>query len=171
MKRGIRIIGIDDAPFKRGDKSTALVAAVMRFRKLEDILITRVEVDGADSTQKIISLLRKKYGGQGKILFLHSITVGGLNIVDIDRLSRALNCGVICITNRKVHGDNLVEVLKRKFPRRVSMVKPIHKVGRYYISYSGINYSDVVGLVRRYEYEPIRLADMIARCFSEKNQV
>lgn len=166
MKRGIRIIGIDDAPFKRGDKKTVLVIAVMRFDKLEDVLATEIGVDGDDSTEKIIALLKKKYGGQGKVLFIHSITVGGLNIIDIEKVGKELGCGVICITDRKVHNDDLRKVLQRKFPQKAKLLKEVHKIGRYYISYSNITYSDVVGLVRKFGHEPVRIADVIARCFA-----
>ncbi|MEM3364029.1 MAG: DUF99 family protein [Candidatus Micrarchaeia archaeon] len=171
MKTGIRIIGIDDAPFRRGDRETVLVAIVMRYGKVEDALVTRVTVDGDDSTDQIIKLLKKKYGNQGKVVFVHSITLAGLNVVDIDKISKELNCGVVCITDRKVRGTALKSTLARKFPHKLSLLKEIFKIGRYYISYSGITYSEAVGLVRKIGYEPVRVADIFARCIKNATNI
>ncbi|MCX8200306.1 MAG: DUF99 family protein [Candidatus Micrarchaeota archaeon] len=163
MKKGIRIIGIDDTPFRRGDKKTCLVAVVMRYGKVEDVLLSPVTVDGDDAAEQICSLLKKKYARQGKVVFIHSITLAGLNIVDIDKVSKELGCGVICITNNRIHDNSLKNALSAKFPHRIRLLKEIHKIGRYYISYAGLSYSDAVGLVRGIGYEPVRVADIIAR--------
>ncbi len=163
MKAGVRIIGIDDAPFKKGDKRSFLVAAVIRYGRLEDVLTHEIEVDGTDAADAIIGMLKGKYKGQGKVIFIHSITVGGMNVVDIERVSDELKCPVICITDREVHGNELRKAVEKKFPERARLIKEVYKNGRYYISYAGINKSEAVPLVRQFGYEPVRTAHIIAR--------
>ncbi|MGB9635170.1 MAG: DUF99 family protein [Candidatus Micrarchaeia archaeon] len=163
MKPGIRIIGIDDAPFRRGNKKVAIIGVVMRYNKIEDVLRSEVSVDGDDSTDSIIEMLCKKYESQGKLIMIHSITVGGLNIVDIDKVSSRLRCPVVCITRNKVNGDELKRLLARKHPSRVGLVKDMEKIDKYFVCYSGISHNEVKAIVKEIGDTPVQTAHLIAR--------
>lgn len=163
IKEGIRIIGIDETPFNKGDEFATLVAVVMRYGRIEDVMTIRVHVDGDDSADKIITMVRKKYSKQGKAVMIHSITTAGLNIVDIDKVSEALNCPVICITDKKVHEDMIKKIIARKFRHRLGLLKKVHKMGKYYVSFAGANEDTVRRLVASTGFEPVRVAHIIAR--------
>ncbi len=163
LKKGIRVIGIDETPFKKGDEFTTLVAVVARKGRLEDVITSKVHVDGDDSTDKIIRMIRKKYLKQGKVIMIHSITTAGMNIVDIERVSKELNCPVISITERRVHGNLIKQAIEKKFKHKLSLVKEMHKIGKYYVSYAGASEDVVRRLVKAIGFEPIRLAHVIAR--------
>ncbi|KHO45936.1 MAG: hypothetical protein QS98_C0006G0001, partial [archaeon GW2011_AR3] len=92
MKREIRVIGIDDAPFdKFRDKTAMLVGIVYRGGQFMDgVLSSRARVDGEDATGKIASMVKKcKFRPQLRCIFLKGIAVAGFNVIDINRLSKA----------------------------------------------------------------------------------
>jgi endonuclease V-like protein UPF0215 family len=63
MKDQIRVLGVDDGPFKFGQKSVIVVGVVMRpTQYIEGICRTRVKVDGRDANtmlEKMISRYRE----------------------------------------------------------------------------------------------------------------
>ncbi|MBI2656199.1 DUF99 family protein, partial [Candidatus Woesearchaeota archaeon] len=61
VKKEIRVIGIDDSPFNKfNDKKVLVVGVVMRGGSWVDgILSTKVDVDGSDSTKKLIGMINK----------------------------------------------------------------------------------------------------------------
>jgi len=61
FKKEIRVIGIDDAPFRKFSKGKVFVIGTV-FRGgtlLDGILSTKVNVDGSNSTKKIIEMVNK----------------------------------------------------------------------------------------------------------------
>ncbi len=97
------LIGIDDGPFdKHADAVTPIVGVVMEGSDLvEGVAMTRFPIDGAGVTDFLaewIGGLRFLPGLQG--IVLGGITIAGLAVVDVERLSEALGLPVL-VLNRK----------------------------------------------------------------------
>jgi endonuclease V-like protein UPF0215 family len=117
IKKEIRILGVDDAPFdKFKDEKADLIGVVFRGGSyLEGVLKSEILVDGDDVSQRIIEMVKKtRHKGHLRVLMLSGITFGGLNIADIDLLHEDTGLAVIIIT--------------RKFPDLPAMKKAISKV-------------------------------------------
>ena len=58
MKRGLRILGIDDGPFKKGENyKTVLVGVLTKFNSyIEGITIRKIDIDGTDVNDQILSM-------------------------------------------------------------------------------------------------------------------
>ena len=68
MKPQVRILGIDDSPFRFGDKESLVVGALVRAPNyLEAVMRTQVEVDGDDSTERLAEMISSsRYAEQVK---------------------------------------------------------------------------------------------------------
>jgi endonuclease V-like protein UPF0215 family len=117
IKKEIRILGIDDAPFDKFEDETAdLIGVVFRGGSyLEGVLKSEIVVDGDDASERIIEMVKKtRHKGHLRVLMLSGITFGGLNIADIDMLHEETGLAVIIVT--------------RKFPDLPAMKKAITNV-------------------------------------------
>jgi endonuclease V-like protein UPF0215 family len=99
IKKEIRIIGWDDAPFTFSDRSTTLLGVICRGgTQVDGVIASKVRVDGLDSTKNIVkSIKNSNHFKQLRIIMLDGITFGGFNIVDIRKLSEETNLPVIVV--------------------------------------------------------------------------
>jgi len=114
VKKEIRVIGIDDAPFNKfNDSKVLVVGVVMRGGSWVDgILSTKVAVDGDDSTKKIIEMINKcKFKPQLQCIFLDGIAVGGFNVIDVKELSKKTKLPVMVIIRRQPDIENIKNFL------------------------------------------------------------
>ncbi|MBI4095321.1 MAG: DUF99 family protein [DPANN group archaeon] len=98
MKKEIRILGIDDAPFNRNtDETVLVVGVVLRGADYMDVVLSSsVEVDGIDATQKIIKLVNdSRTKDQLRCIMLDGIALAGFNVVNINALHKATGLPVI----------------------------------------------------------------------------
>jgi endonuclease V-like protein UPF0215 family len=132
VKREIRIVGWDDAPFRFTDDSTAMVGVVFRGGDwLDGILVTRIKVDGDDSTEKISAAVNSSpHKGQLRIIMLNGITFGGFNIIDMGALARDTGIPVIAVVRKRPDLTAIKKALVR-FPdseRRWEVMKGAGKL-------------------------------------------
>ena len=96
------VVGFDDAPFPhhhRGD--VTLVATVCSRTRLDGILRTKVRRDGRNSTDRMIEAVASSpFHGHLQAVLLQGIAVAGFNVVDIHRLSDALELPVLVVARR-----------------------------------------------------------------------
>ncbi|MCP4763850.1 MAG: DUF99 family protein [archaeon] len=111
IKDGIQTVGIDDSIHNRGDLYTELFFIFCRGTFIENIVHKRVEVDGLDSTKVILEVL-KPLKEQFRLITLHGITVGGFNLVDIEKIFNSLDKPIIAVTENKPEGNSMYEALK-----------------------------------------------------------
>ena len=97
IKDGIHVVGIDDSPHIRGDKSTEVFFTYCKSTFIERVSHSSITVDGTDSTKVIFEELQRN-SESFNLIVLHGITVGGLNIVDIEYLSEKLQKPIIAVT-------------------------------------------------------------------------
>ena len=178
VKKEIRILGIDDAPFDRDHDECLIVATVFRGGNfLDGLLSCKVKVDGSDSTSKLIKLINKtKHKDQLKVIMTDGIAVGGFNIIDIQSLWKKTKLPVIVIMR---YFPNLVDIekaLKRfdDFEARWNLIKKagkIHEVKikgvEIYFQVAGISPEEAKKVImlsstRSLQPEPLRVAHLIA---------
>jgi len=178
MKSQIRLLGIDDAPFKFRDKSTVIIGAVMRGGEyLECILCDKVKIDGNDSTKVIKKLVKNtRYNKQLKAILTDGIALGGFNIIDIEDLYSSLSIPIITVTRDRPDFDSIKNALKKHFKDwkdRYELMKKgaLHEVktkhNPIYVKCTGIDIEETkeiikLSTIRGVIPEPIRVAHLIA---------
>ena len=89
IKPEIRVLGIDDGAFTPHVEGLATVVGVV-FRGgywLDGVISTKVEVDGFDATDKIVSMITASpHYKQLRVILLNGVTCAGFNVVDIKKL-------------------------------------------------------------------------------------
>ncbi len=118
MKDGARFIAITSGPIARKKgKKTAIVGIIFKESTIEGMLVSRVDVDGTDSTSSISRMVsRSRFKSQVRIILLNGIAIAGLNIVEPDRLERELNAKVVLLNRRRQNAKELANAL-REFSR------------------------------------------------------
>jgi len=117
VKREIRIIGWDDAPFVFGDRKTILIGAVFRGGDFLDGIVTaEAAVDGTDATDRIAGAVNASpHRKQLRVIMLNGVTFGGFNVVDMEGLSRETGLPVIAVVRDKPDLSSMRKAMMR-FP-------------------------------------------------------
>ncbi len=177
MKKGVRILAVDDAPFrKRVDSKTFVVGLLFRELIMEVALRETVTVDGDDSTDALIRMVgHPKVRGEVRVILTHGTTVAGLNLIDMRRLHGETGIPVIAVTSKeptdeiraalRFAGLREREAVLERNPPYVPLA-----TGRGVIYYSllGMERDDAESLLRRFAVESklpeqLRVADLVAR--------
>jgi hypothetical protein len=179
IKNEIRILGIDDAPFKKDlSEKTALIGVVFRGGSyLEGVLKSEIIVDGDDVTDKIIDMIRTtRHQGHLRILMLSGITFGGLNIANIHRLYEKTGLPIIIVT-RKLPDLSAMKKAIFRVPHPEDKIKRLLSAGDLHeielntrsviIQKIGLSLKDAIEIIKLSTIrglipEPIRVAHIIA---------
>lgn len=174
FKREIRILGIDDSPFKKFKKGNILVIGTI-FRGgtlLDGILTTKVSIDGKNSTKKLVNMVNKsKFKPQLRCILLNGIALAGFNVIDIHQLNKKTKIPVIVVIRRYPNFKKIEETLKKinkqKKYKLIQKAGPVEKIGKIYIQRKGIalkKAKEILKLTctRSLIPEPIRVAHLIA---------
>ena len=169
------LIGIDDGPFEKGaDPVTPIVGVVMEASDLvEGVAMTSFPIDGAGVTDFLagwIQGLRFRPGLQG--IALGGITIAGLAVVDIERLSETLGLPVLVLNRKDPRQHRLAGALESAgLADRLEVVDrtpaSLPVSNGLYLACAGISAEDGARLIdasrRKGEMpEPLRLAHLIA---------
>ncbi len=178
LKREIRILGFDDAPFdKFNDKEVLVVGTFFRGGEwMDGVLSTAVAVDGDDATPKLIELVnRSKFSKHTQCILIDGIAFGGFNIINIESVWKHTGKPVIVVVRRMPDFDKIKETLQKlgmekKYQLIEKAGKPIpvqvHE-GKIFIQFVGISEEKAKNIIqltatRSYLPEPIRVAHLIA---------
>jgi len=179
IKKEIRILGIDDAPFKFGrDKRTMLIGVVFRGGSyLDGVLRSDVEIDGVDATEKIIDMVKRAKFKDLRVIMLDGLGFGGFNLVDIEKVFMETSLPVIVVV-RKMPDLNKIKKTIAQMKHSDFYLRCIEKAGvprevetrkgkSIYIQYHGLKFEDAERIVkisatRSLIPEPIRVAHLIA---------
>ncbi|MBI2663856.1 DUF99 family protein [Candidatus Woesearchaeota archaeon] len=174
MKKEIRLLGIDDAPFdKFKDKKTLIVGVFFRGGgSVDGILSETVDIDGSDASEKIIEMVnRSKFRTQLRAIMLKGIAFAGFNLIDIEKVSKKTGIPVIVVMRRLPDKERIGRILAKL--RKESSIKlmekagQISKAGAIYIQFSGTTPEQAKEIIRISSSrgnipEPIRVAHLIA---------
>jgi len=179
IKSEIRIIGIDDGHFdKDKDKKALIVGTIMRGGKqIDGILSNYVEVDGDDSTDRIIEMIRRTtHIKQLRIIMTNGISFAGFNIIDMNKIFEELKLPVIAVIRKKPDMEKFISALRKvkNFEKKLDILKrlpepkPVKtKYGITYFQNVGISDKDTKEIILKTSInsripEPVRVAHLIA---------
>jgi endonuclease V-like protein UPF0215 family len=116
LKQLVRVLGIDDGPFKFSDEFVPIVGVVMRGGYLDGVMRSQVKVDGDEATSVVIDIInRSRYKEQVRVLMLNGIALGGFNVVDLEEVNKKTGIPCISITRDRPDYKAMEKVLKTKF--------------------------------------------------------
>jgi hypothetical protein len=176
MKEGVRILAVACAPTDK--KKTLLVGLVSRMGYMEGVVSTKVTVDGTDSTDKIIELLkRSRFGEQVRVVLLNGLGVAGLNILDVRAFEKSTKTRVISLTRKRPRPNELIKAL-RAFSRtekvgvsgRIRLVESFKKLNCVKAGGFFLQTTLLKGEVSKFatgSFELLRLAHIIASGVTE----
>ena len=181
VKKEIRILGFDDGPFekKQRGKSVPVVGVVSRGGDfLDGILRTDVEIDGTDSTSRLIKIINKsRHKKQLRVVMFDGITLGGFNIIDINRLYEKIGLPVIVVNRKRPDIKSVRKALKnfKDHKKRWALiemageVKPCDIKAGKKLYYQSVGIDDKtaekvlrISSTRGFIPEPLRIAHLIA---------
>jgi len=115
IKPEIRVLGIDDGAFIPHVEGLATVVGVV-FRGgywLDGVISTKVEVDGLDATDKIVSMITASpHYKQLRVILLNGVTCAGFNVVDIKKLYEETGLPVIAVAREMPNFKDIRKALK-----------------------------------------------------------
>jgi endonuclease V-like protein UPF0215 family len=178
MKDQIRILGIDDGPFKFDQKSVIIIGVVMRPPQyIEGILRSDVSVDGSDANARLERMINNSnYKDQLRLIMLDGVALGGFNVVDIEKLYQSTEIPVATITRTEPNLNVIKKTLKSHCPDWKTRYESISKLDLVRINtnfnpiftkFVGISKSEVERLIRQTTVrgvlpEPVRIAHLMA---------
>lgn len=178
-----RAVGIDDGPSTRGGvvkpsiMRASIVAVWFHGLSFHSMRIGTVQVDGLDSTDVILKLLK---GTRTDVIFLSGASFAGFNIIDAKRLHDTFHVPVIVISREKPNNDSVERALKRHFAdweRRWELVRRLGRIHAFVPKTSeqplhfeavGIPLAQARNMIHAYcatsrVPEPIRVAGIVAK--------
>jgi endonuclease V-like protein UPF0215 family len=178
IKREIRILGVDDAPFAPHTTQPVMVIGTV-FRAgewLDGVLRTYVTGDGRDGTRKIVDMVNcTRHKDQLGVIMLDGITFGGFNVVNIQEIFQATEIPVIVVMRKYPNFEKIKKALKRftDWEKRwedvldAGKIYEIENEENIYIQINGIRMEDAEKIIRRSTTrsaipEPLRVAHIIA---------
>jgi hypothetical protein len=163
VKREIRIIGIDDAPFSKEKKGQVLVLGCIHRggQAFEGLISSYADVDGDNSTEVLIQMINKsKHKDQLQCIMTDGIAVGGFNIIDINELSSKTKLPVVVIMRNKPNIEKMKAALKN-VPNYKEKQKLLMKAGKIYdakLSSGSVIYFQCAGIDADKAREIIKVA-------------
>jgi hypothetical protein len=178
MKGQIRLLGIDDSPFTFNEQYVKIIGVIMRGGEyIECVLSSQVIVDGRDSTQVIIDMIKNtRHNKQIRAILIDGVALGGFNIIDAEEVYKKTNFPIITVTRDEPDFNKIKKALKNHFVDWESRWELISKGELYKIKTKHnpifvkcwgltkeeakeiINLSTIRGVIP----EPIRVAHLIA---------
>lgn len=176
LKPEVRTIGWDDSPHTRADGRVPVVGVHMRgSHRVEGILVTDVERDGDDATNRLARAMAESGIRGTRALLLDGASFAGFNVVDLEGLAE--ESGIPCLAFTKGVPDLAsMRAALRNVPnpegkwallskRRVVTLPT--ETSPITISFAGMSQEEAIELLsvttaRGLVPEPLRLAHMVA---------
>ncbi len=185
IKPEIRVLGIDDGPFRPHTRGRALlIGAVLRGgRWLDGVLSTSVAVDGRDATRKIAEMVNgSRHKGQLRVIMTDGATFAGFNVIDIRKIFKQTGIPVVAVSKDRPNLKEIKQAIKNlsdwrerwKILRRAGKIYPVEprSGARVFMQIAGVKRADAEKIVkvtatRSFVPEPLRVAHLIARGVGE----
>ena len=118
MKPDVRVMAVDDGPFRFGDEAAFLVGLVVRGKGyLEAMRSTTVSLKDLDATKTVTGLVTgSRQLPQLKAVLLDGLTLAGFNVVDIGALHEATGVPVVTVVDKVPDHDAIGRALESRFP-------------------------------------------------------
>ena len=178
MKPNVRILGIDDAPFRFGDAETEVVGVLVRAPNyVEGVMTTRVAVDGRDATPRLAAMVRRsRFREAIVLLMIDGAALGGFNVVDIQALHEETRIPVVTVTRREPDQASIERALRARFEDGEERLAVLRRQGLtevptahkpLWVSCAGIGVREASAAIRACTVrgalpEPVRIAHIVA---------
>jgi endonuclease V-like protein UPF0215 family len=179
LKEDVRVLAVDDGPFRFGDVASLLVGLVVRGRGyLEAVLSDRVSVDRLDATEVVEGLVERcRQRPQLKAVMLDGLTLAGFNVVDIEALHTSTGVPVVTVVDKVPDHGSIERALRGRFPdwkERFRLITGPETLevglpdgGVLTCHVAGMEEAEVrellrVTTLRGHLPEPLRMADLVA---------
>lgn len=176
FKKEVRILGVDDSPFSKGDRDALVIGVVFRGSNfLDGVLSMRITVDGDDFTEKLSGLvLGTRHREQLQVLMLNGITFAGFNTADLPKIHELTEMPVISVVRKMPDFKKIKKALFSRFGgdaetkwRAIERAGVLHPRGKVFFQCAGIKPEDASALIMATSIhsgipEPIRVAHLIA---------
>jgi len=178
MKDQVRVLGIDDSPFDFGNEKALVVGALVRAPGyLEAVMRTEVEVDGDDSTDRLVEMVQgSRYAEQVALVLVDGIALAGFNVLDVVSFHERTGIPVATVTRDEPDMAGIESALKKHFEdweRRLSLVarlplRPLDTGHRpLQAAVLGMDWGEFARLVQATTVrgavpEPIRIAHLVS---------
>jgi endonuclease V-like protein UPF0215 family len=169
------VVGFDDAPFAHHHRGRVrIVGAVCARTRLDGVVSGFVSRDGANSTSRIIQLIRdSQFVRYVRAVLLQGIALAGFNVVDVVRLHETLEVPVLVVVRRPPRLTLVKSALFGHTPgaarkwKLIEQAGEVERVGPICVQRVGIDRDAAVALLRATTLhgnipEPLRLAHLIA---------
>lgn len=115
FKNQIRLLGIDDAPFQKGDEQVLVIATFFRGgQSMDGVLSTYAKIDGEDATYNLLQMInRSKFKSQVQAILLDGIAIGGFNVINIESLWKHTGIPVMVVVRKMPDFELLEKTLKK----------------------------------------------------------
>lgn len=169
-------LGIDDAPFVKGQSQPVPVIGVLMegHDLIEGVALSAFPVDGDDATGFLaawIAGLRWRAAAQAAVL--GGITLAGLGVIDLEALARDVGLPVLAVTRHEPANARLVEALTAAgLVQRIPIVQRSPAASRaapgLYVAAAGVPPERAAALVRAAigksrMPEPLRIAHLVGQ--------
>ncbi len=171
----VSVAGFDDAPFPRSHRGdVTVIGTIYTGLRLDGIITARIRKDGANSTDRLIQLIRNsKFGSQIRLVMLQGIAFGGFNVVDLHRLHQELQIPVLVVARKAPDYSAIRKALLDCVPggarkwRVIERAGEMEKLGGLYVQRAGLTTSEAAKVIERFAIsgrmpEPLRVAHLIA---------
>jgi endonuclease V-like protein UPF0215 family len=118
LKEDVRVMAVDDGPFRFGDDAAFLVGIVVRGKGyLEALRSTTVSLERLDATGTVAELVGGcKQLPQLKAVMLDGLTLAGFNVVDIEALHGTTGVPVVTLVDKVPDHGAIRRALEGTFP-------------------------------------------------------
>jgi len=186
MKEKPITVGFDDASFelKSNEKTTRLIGVTCQGTRLINVVSKEIQIDGNDATKRLIELV-KMTEKHVQYILTDTITFGGFNIVDFQRIYEETKKPIIAITEREVDLESVIRALKKKYPSSYQEklqfianagnlyetdIRTAGGVSKIYFHVKGIEIEEAELLLKKLcidskTPEPVRMAHIIGKMF------
>ncbi|MCD6105991.1 MAG: DUF99 family protein [Thermoplasmata archaeon] len=173
VKRHLRALGVDDAPFRRGQGECTLVGVLVRAPSyVEGFVLGRVSVDGEDATGEIARMANSRIGRVANVIMVNGVAVAGLNVVDLRGLSRLTGRPVISVSKNRPRRELFLRALKKVpgWEERWRLIEDLEtvEIDGLYVHPVGLGIEDLRKVIENFQFrgkypEPLRIAHLLAR--------
>lgn len=179
FKKEVRILGVDDSPFRKSDPDALVVGVVFRGANfLDGVLSTRIAVDGDDFTGKLSKMiLGTRHREQLQVVMLNGITFAGFNVADLPKIHGLTGMPVISVVRKMPDFKKIRKAIFSRFGddgddaekkwNAIGRAGPLYPCGKIFFQCAGIKPGDAASLIKATSIhsgipEPIRAAHLIA---------
>ena len=177
-------IGFDDAKFTFNSeiKNTDLIGIICQGTRIVGMVKKEILIDGDNATEVLIELT-KQNEKHVQYIITDTITFGGFNIIDLEKIYRITEKPIIAVTERMVNLEAVRKAIVKKFPNNyeqklLNIVNAgdlyetsIETAGGYskvYFHSKGIQVSEVDSLLHKLCIdskipEPVRIAHIVGK--------